>query len=112
MHRLAAVCATAMLFACASLPLSAQAPSILRRVRVDPSRLVDFHAAVSPETLFVGQQATYQVAVLLDEAVGARLPRNPEYLPPELRGLLAYDLGGQQRFTHEANGKRYTAYVF
>lgn len=101
-----------LLFACASFQLSAQSPAILKRVRVDPSRLVDFHAAVSPETLFVGQQATYQVAVLLDEAVGARLPRNPEYLPPELRGLLAYDLGGQQRFTHESNGKRYTAYVF
>ena len=90
----------------------AQDPAILRRVRVDPNRLVDFHAAVTPETLFVGQQATYQVAVLLDEATGSRLPRNPEYLPPELRGMLAYDLGGQQRFTHDANGKHYTAYVF
>ena len=102
----------AMIFVLSALQLSAQSPAILKRVRIDPNRLVDFHAAVSPETLFVGQQATYQVAVLLDEAVGARLPRNPEYLPPELRGLLAYDLGGQQRFMHEANGKRYTAYVF
>lgn len=96
----------------AALESHAQSPAILRRVRIDPNRLVDFHAAVSPETLYVGQQATYQVAVLLDEAVGSRLPRNPEYLPPELRGLLAYDLGGQQRFMHETGGKRYTAYVF
>lgn len=110
--RFASLCATAIFLLCASIELSAQSPAILRRTRVDPNRLVDFHAAVSPETLYVGQQATYQVAVLLDEAVGARLPRNPEYLPPELRGLLAYDLGGQQRFMHEANGKRYTAYVF
>ncbi|MEO7361285.1 MAG: SH3 domain-containing protein [Gemmatimonadaceae bacterium] len=109
-HRLASACA--MLFVLGAMQLPAQNPAILKRVRIDPNRLVDFHASVSPETLFVGQQATYQVAVLLDEAVGARLPRNPEYLPPELRGLLAYDLGGQQRFTHEANGKRYTAYVF
>lgn len=90
----------------------AQDPAILRHVRVDPNRLVDFHAAVTPETLFVGQQATYQVAVLLDEATGSRLPRNPEYLPPELRGMLSYDLGGQQRFTYDANDKHYTAYVF
>ena len=92
--------------------LHAQTPVILRRVRVDPNRLVDFHAHVSPETLYVNQQATYQVAVLLDAAADGRLPRNPEYLPPELRGLLAYDLGGQQRFSHQANGKNYTAYVF
>lgn len=110
--RVASFCAIAAALLCASVELAGQSPAILRRTRVDPNRLVDFHAAVSPETLFVGQQATYQVAVLLDEAVGARLPRNPEYLPPELRGLLAYDLGGQQRFMHEANGKRYTAYVF
>ncbi|MEO7362788.1 MAG: BatD family protein [Gemmatimonadaceae bacterium] len=111
-HRFTVLFAMAVLLAFASVDVHAQSPAILKRVRVDPSRLVDFHAAVSPETLFVGQQATYQVAVLLDEAVGARLPRNPEYLPPELRGLLAYDLGGQQRFSHEANGKRYTVYVF
>lgn len=92
--------------------VDAQSPAILRRVRVDPNRVVDFHAGVFPETLFVGQQATYQVAVLLDEIAAARLPRNPEYLPPELRGMLAYELGGQQRFSHEANGKRYTAHVF
>lgn len=111
-HRFAYVFAMALFFAFGVVRLSAQTPSILRRARIDPNRLVDFHAAVSPETLFVGQQATYQVAVLLDEAVGSRLPRNPEYLPPELRGLLAYDLGGQQRFSHEANGKRYTVYIF
>ena len=92
--------------------LHAQSPVILRRVRIDPNRLVDFHAIVSSETLYVNQQATYQVAVLLDAAADGRLPRNPEYLPPELRGLLAYDLGGQQRFSHQANGKNYTAYVF
>ena len=106
----------ALVFAVLCLPvherLHAQSPVILRRVRVDPDRLVDFHAIVSPETLYVNQQATYQVAVLLDAAADGRLPRNPEYLPPELRGLLAYDLGGQQRFTHQANGKNYTAYVF
>ncbi len=92
--------------------LPAQTPGILRRVHVDPNRLVDFHAIVTPETLYVNQQATYQVAVLLDAAADGRLPRNPEYLPPELRGLLAYDLGGQQRFAYQANGKNYTAYVF
>lgn len=114
-----AVCGSlwaAVLFAICATPIApalhAQSPSILQRVRVDPNRVVDFHAGVFPETLFVGQQATYQVAVLLDEVAGTRLPRNPEYLPPELRGMLAYELGGQQRFSFDANGKRYTAHVF
>ncbi|MBC8087267.1 MAG: BatD family protein [Phycisphaerae bacterium] len=106
--------AALLLLSAASIvaPAGGQTPAILKRVRVDPARVVDFHAGVFPETLFVGQQATYQVAVLLDEVTGTRLSRNPEYLPPELRGMLAYELGGQQRFSHEANGKRYTAHVF
>lgn len=109
---LAALVACVLCVVLPSVDAHSQGPAILRRVRVDPNRVVDFHAGVFPETLFVGQQATYQVAVLLDEVAGTRLPRNPEYLPPELRGMLAYELGGQQRFTHDANNKRYTAHVF
>ena len=79
--------------------------------RVDCTRGVDFHAAVSPETVFVGQQATYQLTVFIDQETRARLRRNPEFLPPESRSMLSYDLpdrgtsvsgpgGGQPCETH------------
>ncbi|MEP6780810.1 MAG: SH3 domain-containing protein [Gemmatimonadaceae bacterium] len=93
--------------------LHAQEPSVLRRVRINPNNPIDFHAAVSPETLYVGQQATYQIAVFLEDAAVTRLRRNPEFLPPEYRGLLAYDIGVTQAFpSREVSGKHYTARVF
>lgn len=91
----------------------AQEPSILNRARVDPSKPIDFHALVSPETLYVGQQATYQVAVYLDERARSLLRRNPEFLPPEMRGLLAYELGTPLSFPpRTVAGKQYAAHVF
>jgi hypothetical protein len=101
--------------ACAAAPIAlrAQEPSILSKMRVDPSKPIDFHALVSPETLFVGQQATYQVAVYLDEIARSRLRRNPEFLPPEMRGLLAYELGTPLSFpARTLSGKQYASHVF
>jgi hypothetical protein len=91
----------------------AQEPLILSRVHINPANPIDFHAYVTPETLFIGQQATYQVAVFIDDAVRPLLRRNPEFLPPELRGLLAYDLATPAPFaSREAGGKHYGAHVF
>ena len=95
----------------------AQAPvgptKILDRVRLDGRKALDFHAAAFPETLYVGQQATYQVAVFLNADARARLRRNPEFLPPELRGLLAYELGTPTRVAPRAmSGGVYEAHVF
>ena len=70
----------------------AQAPEIVTRTRADCSRGVDFHALVTPETVFVGQQATYQLGVFIDQETRSRLRRNPEFLPPESRSMLSYDL--------------------
>ncbi|MEX2182558.1 MAG: hypothetical protein WD771_10985 [Gemmatimonadaceae bacterium] len=56
------------------------------------SDAVEFRAAVSPETVFVGQQATYRLTVRIPTAVRQRLRRNPEFVPPEARSVLAYDL--------------------
>lgn len=86
---------------------------ILDRVRLDGRKSIDFHAAAFPETLYVGQQATYQVAVFLNADARARLRRNPEFLPPELRGLLAYELGTPTRVAPRAmSGGVYEAHVF
>lgn len=97
-------------------PLRAQ-PSptaILDRVRSSGAKPIDFHAAVYPDTVFVGQQVTYQVAVLLSDQARSRLRRNPEFLPPELRGLLAYELGSPRRVAPRAygGGTTYEAHVF
>ncbi|MES2524430.1 MAG: hypothetical protein V4617_17155 [Gemmatimonadota bacterium] len=71
--------------------------AIVDRVRINPGRLIDFHAAAFPETLYVGQQSTYQLGVFLTPSARSRLPRNPEFIPPELRGLISYDLGSPRR---------------
>lgn len=87
--------------------------AILDRLRADPRRPIDFHAAVYPDTVYVGQQVTYQVAVLLSESARSRLRRNPEFVPPELRGLLAYELGTPRRVAPRAyGGGTFEAHVF
>ena len=103
---------------CAAAAVSASAqPSptaITQRIRTAANRPIDFHAAVFPDTVFEGQQVTYQVAVLLSDEARARLRRNPEFLPPELRGLLAYELGTPTRVAPRNYGGRfaYEAHVF
>lgn len=88
--------------------------AIIQRIRSTGARPIDFHAAAFPDTVFVGQQVTYQVAVLLSEQARARLRRNPEFLPPELRGLLAYELGTPTRVAARGYGGAlaYEAHVF
>lgn len=87
--------------------------AILDRVRANSTRPIDFHAAAFPDTVYVGQQVTYQVAVLLSELARTRLRRNPEFLPPELRGLLAYELGAPRRVASRSyGGVPFEAHVF
>lgn len=88
--------------------------AIIQRIRSTGNRPIDFHAAAFPDTVYVGQQVTYQVAVLLSEEARGRLRRNPEFLPPELRGLLAYELGAPARVPSRGYGgaRSYEAHVF
>ena len=71
-------------------------PEVVTRTRADCSRGVDFHAIVAPETVYVGQQATYQLGVFIGQETRSRLRRNPEFLPPESRSMLSYDLPDRQ----------------
>jgi hypothetical protein len=48
-----------------------QVPTVVARARVDTSLAVDFRALSAPETVYVGQQANYEVAVFLNAAVRA-----------------------------------------
>jgi hypothetical protein len=67
-------------------------PTVVARARIDTSLEVSFRALTLPETVFVGQQANYEVAVFLNETVRERLRRNPTFFPPDMQSMLAYDL--------------------
>jgi hypothetical protein len=67
-------------------------PTVVARARVDTSLDVNFRALTEPETVYVGQQANYEVAVFLNETVRDRLGRNPTFYPPDMQSMLAYDL--------------------
>jgi tetratricopeptide (TPR) repeat protein len=91
-----------------------QVPAVVSRSRLDPGNGVNFHALVTPETVYVGQQATYQVGVFLNDDVRYRLRRNPEFIPPELRSMLAYDLSSPRSFVSKRviDGRPYEVHVF
>jgi hypothetical protein len=51
------------------------------------------------DSLQVGQQMDYVVDVHLNEAARQRLRRNPTFFPPEMPGVLAYDLAAPSAVT-------------
>jgi hypothetical protein len=63
------------------------APTVVVRAWLDRGG----HVAPS-DTLYVGQQVDYVVDVQLNETARQRLRRNPTFFPPEMPGVLAYDL--------------------
>jgi hypothetical protein len=65
-----------------------------------------------PDTVWVGQQATYQVGVFLSDEIRGRLRRNPVFVPPELRSMLAYDLASINSMPRYAESRRYEVHVF
>lgn len=67
-------------------------PTVVARARIDTSLAVNFRALTEPDTVYVGQQANYEVAVFLNETVRDRLRRNPTFYPPDMQSMLAYDL--------------------
>ncbi len=88
-------------------------PEIVNRARVDASKVVDVHAIVVPETVYVGQQATYQLGVFMESVTRQKMRRNPEYRAPEVRDLLAYDLRDPARgYVRVAGDRPYEVHVF
>ena len=73
-------------------------PAVLTRARIESGDQLG-PGATEPDTVYVGQQADYTVAVFLNAAMRNRLRRNPTFYPPDMQGVLAYDLpgGGSQR---------------
>ncbi len=62
-------------------------PIVIVRAWLDRSGL-----SAPTDTLYVGQQVDYVVDVQLNESARQRLRRNPTFFPPEMPGVLAYDL--------------------
>ena len=73
-------------------PELSDGPAIVTRAAIDHDRAVHFRALALPDTVYVGEQVTYQAAAFLEDSVQGRLRRNPEFFPPEMRAMLAYDL--------------------
>jgi hypothetical protein len=89
-------------------------PRIVREARVARGDTVTFRALAYPDTVYVGEQATYEVAVFFEDAVRSRLRRNPEFFPPDMRAMLAYELpaGGRGAPRRESAGQCYEVPVF
>jgi hypothetical protein len=52
---------------------------------------VQLTASVSPRTVYVGQQVSYDGAMQVSAQAGANFQSNPEYTPPDVRGATVYD---------------------
>lgn len=97
-----------------ALQVAATDPAVVSRTVPDTNLGVTFRAIAFPDTVVVGQQARYQVAVFVTEEVRERLRRNPEFVPPELRAMLAYDLPGGYSVLHNRRigGRTYEIHIF
>lgn len=73
---------------------------------------VTFTARVTPERVYVGQQATYELTVAVDAAARGRIRRNPEFVPPELRGVLAVELPATHATTPAGDVHVYRRAIF
>lgn len=91
---------------------SVRAGGIAARAQIDARDDIAFRAMAIPDTVWVGQQATYQVGVFLSDEIRARLRRNPVFVPPELRSMLAYDLASLNSIPRYAGSRRYEVHVF
>jgi hypothetical protein len=89
-----------------------RAPAITRNPVLDTLAPVQIRALVLPETVYVGQQATYQVAAFFARAVRDRV-RRPEFFAPEMRGMLAYESPSDlPAYTVSSRGKSFEAFVY
>ncbi|MFN2397267.1 MAG: hypothetical protein ABR543_01280 [Gemmatimonadaceae bacterium] len=71
-------------------PRGSLPPAIVSMATIDTGALVNFRVLAFPDTIYVGQQANYQLGVFLEQSVRDRL-RRMEAIAPEMRGMLAYE---------------------
>lgn len=99
----------------ASLALGAQvpAPSIVTSGRIDAGRDINFASGAWPERVYVGQQVTYQIGIFLTDEIRGRLRSNPQFVPPDVRSVIAYDLPSPPALGRRMEGtRRWDVHVF
>jgi len=88
-------------------------PVIVQRARLDARAPVNFRVLVVPDTVYVGQQAMYQLGVFLDNSVKDRL-RRMEANAPEMPGVMAYEPPAPAGSfpSRTEGGRRYEVHVY
>ena len=115
MRRGVAWIAAALLVA---LPAGAQTPPapgarVVESAQIDPRQGINFASTLWPDRVYVGQQATYEIGIFLSDEMRTRLRRNPQFVPPDVRSMIAYDLPVPGRlFTRQAGNRSYDVHVF
>jgi hypothetical protein len=69
----------------------------------------------TPDTVFVGEQATYEVAVYISESlIRSRASRSPTFTPPDLPGTLSYEMPpyGDAPSVVTIDGHRFRPHVY
>lgn len=88
-------------------------PSIADAAQLTGREAIAVRSHVVPSRVYIGQQATYEVGVFLSDETRSRMRRNPEFVPPEMRSMLAYDLAAPATVPPRfADGTRYEVHVF
>lgn len=65
-------------------------PAVVTHAPLDTASAVNVRVLAAPETVYVGQQSTYELGVFLDTNVRDRM-RRLEAIAPEMRGFMAYE---------------------
>jgi len=75
---------------------------------------VQFATRVQPDTVFVGQQVSYEALTLVDDTARAHMPQNPQYTPSQVQGATAYDFPFDMGAVHDSvvNGSRYRVFTY
>ncbi|HEX2716090.1 MAG TPA: BatD family protein [Gemmatimonadaceae bacterium] len=74
-------------------------PAIVARAQLDSGADVSMRSMIAPDTVWVGEQATYQVGVFISPEARDKLRGNPNFVPPQLNALMAYDFPASSRRT-------------
>lgn len=75
---------------------------------------VIFQTRAVPDTVYVGQQVTYEATTLVDDVARTRLRANPNYTPSEVSGATVYDFPFDMARVDDVTlgGTHYRRFVF
>lgn len=75
---------------------------------------VIFQTRAVPDTVYVGQQVTYEATTLVDDVARTRLRANPNYTPSDVSGATVYDFPFDMSRVDDATvgGTHYRRFVF